>query len=212
VKGIKRVLVSLFSGISLGFAAAVQPGPTQTFLISRALTSGWRHALPLSCAYIVSDIPIVAIVLLVLSNVPDLMIDILRLAGGFFLLYLAWGAFRTFRKYSRENSMLTHSRVRNFFKAVTINLLNPNPYLTWTLVMGPMLLDAWQENPAHGSALVAGFYGALILTTAGILLVFGIIRNLGPAISRILIGVSAVALAGFGIYQIVMGILNLSAG
>ena len=187
----------------------MQPGPTQTFIISRVLTGGWRNALPLSLAYIISDIPIVSVVLLTLYNMPELVRDILHLAGGIFLLYLARGAYRTFRKYDRENPALQQSRVKSLFKAVTINLLNPNPYLTWSLVMGPLLLDGWQENAAHGIALMSGFYGSLVLTTAAIIIIFGMVSRLGTGINRILIGISAVALAGFGIYQIILGILNL---
>ncbi len=84
-------------GITFGFASAVQPGPMQTFLISRALAHGWRHALPLSLAPIVSDIPIVTVTLLVLNVIPEWVGNALHLAGGIFLLYLAWEAYRTFR-------------------------------------------------------------------------------------------------------------------
>jgi threonine/homoserine/homoserine lactone efflux protein len=168
--------------------------------------------LPLACTYLISDIPIVSLVLVILSNVPDLARDILHLAGGVFLLYLAWGAFRTFRYYNQNQPMQAQSRAQNLFKAVTINLLNPNPYLTWSLVMGPMLIDAWHENPVHGVSLVTGFYGTLVLTTAAIIIIFGVIRQLGPVVIRILVGVSAIALAGFGIYQIVLGIQNLTGG
>lgn len=202
----------VFLGITIGFAAAVQPGPTQIFIISRTLTGGWRHALPLAFTYLISDIPIVTVVLLILSNVPDLARDILHLAGGVFLLYLAWGAFRTFREYNRSQSLQTQSRVQSLFKAVTINLLNPNPYLTWSLVMGPMLIDAWRGDPLHGISLLVGFYGMLVLTTAVIIIIFGVIRRLGPVVIRILVGVSALALTGFGIYQIILGIQNLTSG
>ena len=76
--------------------------------------------------------------------------------------------------------------------------------------MGPMLIDAWRENPGHGISLVTGFYGTLVLTTVAIIIIFGIIRRLGPVVIRILVGVSAIALAGFGIYQIVQGVQNLT--
>ena len=210
--GRRKLAGFLFLGITIGFAAAVQPGPTQIFIISRTLAGGWRHALPLACTYLISDIPIVTVVLLILSNVPDLARDILHLAGGVFLLYLAWGAFRTFKDYNRNQPMQAQSRAQSLFRAVTINLLNPNPYLTWSLVMGPMLIDAWRENPGHGISLLAGFYGMMVLTTTAIIIIFGIIRRLGPLVIRILVGVSALALAGFGIYQIVLGIQNLTGG
>ena len=202
----------LFLGVTIGFAAAVQPGPTQIFIVSRTLTGGWRHALPLTCTYLISDIPIVSLVLIILSNVPDLARDILHLVGGVFLLYLAWGAFRTFRDYNRNQVMQTQSRSQSLFKAVTINLLNPNPYLTWSLVMGPMLIDAWREHPVDGIFLLIGFYGMMVLTTAAIIIIFGVVRRLGPVVIRILVGVSAIALGGFGIYQIILGVQNLTGG
>ena len=153
--------------------------------------------------------PIVTAVLFILNYIPDIVTDILRLAGGLFLLYLAWGAIKTYRHFT-ETQSIAQSRVQNFFKAVTINLLNPNPYLTWSLVMGPLLLDAWHESPAFGFSVIGSFYGILILSTVLLIIIFGSVRRLGSQINRILIGIVALALAGFGVYQVVAGIINLS--
>lgn len=197
--------VYLILGITFGFAAAVQPGPLQTFFISRALSNGWRHTLPSACAPLVSDIPIVILVVLILSSVPMLVENILHFTGGFFVLFLAWGAFKSYKNYTvKEMALLPASR-QTFFKAVTVNLLNPNPYLSWSLVMGPLLLKGWRENPGNGIGLVAGFYFTMIFTTMGIILIFSAIRRLGPKVSRILIGISAIALSFFGFYQLWLG-------
>ena len=60
----------ILQGIVYGFSAAVQPGPFQTYLISQALSKGWKRTLPAALAPLVSDVPIIAICLLVLSQVP----------------------------------------------------------------------------------------------------------------------------------------------
>ena len=40
-------MLELFAlGATLAFAAAVQPGPFQTFLIAETLARGWRRTLP----------------------------------------------------------------------------------------------------------------------------------------------------------------------
>ena len=39
-----------------------------------------------------------------------------------------------------------------------------------------------------------------------IIILFGTARRLGPRVNRAAIGISAVALAGFGIFQLVQGI------
>jgi threonine/homoserine/homoserine lactone efflux protein len=78
-------------GIGYGFAAAVQPGPLQTYLISQALMKGWRKSLPAAFAPLLSDGPIIALCLFVLSQVPSWLQRFLYIAGGLFVLYLAYG-------------------------------------------------------------------------------------------------------------------------
>ncbi|HEY77539.1 MAG TPA: LysE family transporter [Dehalococcoidia bacterium] len=197
--------IFLILGITYGFAAAVQPGPLQTFIISRTLSNGWRYTLPSACAPLVSDVPIVILVLLILNSVPIWVENILHFAGGFFVLFLAWGALKSFKNYTLNQTDLLQASRRNFFKAVTINLLNPNPYLSWSLVMGPLLLKGWREDAGNGIGLVAGFYFTMIFTTIGIILLFSALRRFGPKVSRILIGISAIVLACFGFYQLWLG-------
>ena len=87
-----------------------------------------------------------------------------------------------------------------------MNFLNPNPWIFWSLVTGPILIHAWDESPGKGVAFLAGFYGAMIVCLALIIILFGTARQLGPRVSRAALGMSAVALAGFGIFQIVKSI------
>jgi threonine/homoserine/homoserine lactone efflux protein len=98
------------------------------------------------------------------------------------------------------------------FKAVIVNLLNPNPYLNWSLVMGPLLLKGWRDAPANGITLLVGFYTTMIIVTLGIMLLFSFAKNLGPRVSRILVGISSIALAFFGVYLFWVGLSALLRG
>ncbi|MDP2884326.1 MAG: hypothetical protein Q8P51_04810 [Ignavibacteria bacterium] len=64
------MLIYLIQGATLGLAAAVQPGPYQTYFMSQALNYGWRRALPAALAPLISDGPIILLTLLVLSQMP----------------------------------------------------------------------------------------------------------------------------------------------
>ena len=192
-------------GATYAFAAAVQPGPFQTYLISSTLTRGLRRTLPAVLAPLLSDVPIIALVLLVLTRVPPPVVDALRLAGGLFLLYLAAGAFAAYRQYASPRVGPPARAARTVLKGVVINLLNPSPYLSWSLILGPLLLEAWRAAPAYGIALLASFYGTMIAATAAILLPFAGARALGPRVGRSMLGVSAAALAAFGLYQLWAG-------
>jgi threonine/homoserine/homoserine lactone efflux protein len=156
-------------------------------------------------APLLSDIPIVSLVLLVLTQVPPFMVNVLRLAGGVFLLYLAVGAFGAYRAYEAPGIDRPAQTSQTVLKAVVVNLLNPNPYLSWSLILGPLLLQAWREAPAHGIALLVSFYATMVAATAAMLVPFAWARALGPRISRAMLGVSAVALAAFGVYQLWAG-------
>jgi threonine/homoserine/homoserine lactone efflux protein len=192
-------------GITYAFAAAVQPGPFQSYLVSQTLSKGWRHTLPAAFAPLLSDGPIIVLVLLVLANMPGGLVQILQIAGGVFLLYLAVGAFRAWQGYDVTKVVPAQASQQTVLKAALVNILNPAPYLGWSLVMGPLLLAGWRETPANGIALLLGFYGTMVISQAGIIMLFAAARNLGPQVSRVLLGVSALALACFGLYELWLG-------
>jgi threonine/homoserine/homoserine lactone efflux protein len=190
-------------GATFAFAAAVQPGPLQTYLVSRAIRNGWRRTLPAAFSPLVTDGPIILFVLLVLRNLPPAFLAALQCAGGLFLFYLAWSAARSWRRDEAEAEGAPAQR--SLFDAVVVNLLNPNPYLGWSLVMGPLLLRGWHETPSHGIALLAGFYATMVTSLGAIVFLSAAAHGFGRRISRALIGVSAIALAAFGAVELWQG-------
>ena len=202
------MLLYFLQGVTFGFAAAVQPGPFQTYLISQTVSSGWKRTLPAVLAPLISDGPILALVLLVLVRLPDLAIQFLRLAGGAFVIYLAVGAFNSW-KHFEDQKAASQTEPKSVFKAAFINLLSPNPYLFWSLVGAPLLLTAWRETPLNGIGLLLGFYITIIGCTAGIVLLIGSTGKLGAKFNRTLLGISSLALFGMGIYQIWLGVSGI---
>lgn len=194
-------------GIGYGFAAAVQPGPLQTYLISQALMKGWRKSLPAALAPLVSDGPIIALCLLVLSRVPLSLQRFLYIAGGLFILYLAYGAYKSWRAFDTHLPFTVTATGQSVFKAALTNLLAPGAYIFWTVVTGPILIRGWRENPLYGVSFLLGFYIAMIGSLCATIIVFGSARQLGPRVNHVLIGVSALALFCFGLYQLWLGVL-----
>ena len=198
----------ILQGIGYGFAAAAQPGPFQTYLISQTLIKGWKRTLPAAFAPLVSDGPIIALCLVVLSQVPPWLHRFLYIAGGLFLLYLAYGAYTTWKNFDQAIPYIETGTRQSILKAALINTLSPGPYIFWSLVTGPILLTGWRETPLYGLAFLTGFYATMVLGLSTIILVFGIARHLGPNVNRTLLGVSAIALFCFGLIQLWLGIKN----
>jgi threonine/homoserine/homoserine lactone efflux protein len=193
-------------GVTYAFAAAVQPGPLQTHIISQTLSRGWKQTLPASFSPILSDGPIIVLVLLVLSQVPPWLVQFLHFAGALFLFYLTFSAFKAWQNQSVSSSTDIQQRHQTLFKAALVNILNPNPYLGWTLVMGPLFLKGYRETPVHGIALLLAFYITMAICLAAVIILFGFAKNLGPRVNHLTLGFSVVALACFGIYQLWLGI------
>lgn len=197
----------LLQGAGYGLAAASQPGPFQAYLVSQAVTRGWKRVLPAALAPLISDGPIVTICLLALSQMPTWLERFLYIVGGSFVLYLAYGAFKAWRNFKMQTPTAESGSGQSIFKAALTNILNPNPYIYWMLVTGPILVKGWREAPVNGIGFLAGFYLTMIGSLAGLILVFGFSSQFGPKFSRLLLGISAFALLCFGAYQLWLGVV-----
>jgi threonine/homoserine/homoserine lactone efflux protein len=200
--------IYLLQGIGYGLAAASQPGPFQTYIISQTLTRGWKRTLSAAFAPLVSDGPIILVCLLVLSQVPAWLQRFLYMAGGLFILYLAYGTFRSWKNFDSQTPQPESTGRQSVLKAALMNVLNPNPYIFWTLVTGPILIKGWRETPVNGIGFLAGFYLTMIASLVGIILVFGLASRFGPKVNRTLLVISAIALFCFGLYQLWLGVMG----
>jgi threonine/homoserine/homoserine lactone efflux protein len=203
------MLVYLLQGAALALPATLQPGPLQAFLASQALTYGGRRTLPAAAAPLATDGPIITVVLLALMRMPPALLLGLRVLGGAFLIYLAIGVLRRLHQPPPTEQVAQSAGRQSFWKAVTLNILNPNAYLFWGIVAGPILLDAWREWPPHGIAFVAGFYLTFIASLGAFILAVGSARSVPRRLHQALVGVTAVALAGFGFWQIAGGVTSI---
>jgi len=208
----------LAQGAALGFGAAASPGPFQAFLLSRAARGGILRTLPLALAPLASDGPVIAVVVLALARAPAGLLRALQLGGGAFLLWLAWGTVRELRRHSpRENGEVSardrappvpvpapggREGARGFLEAALVNALGPGPWLFWSTVGGPALLEAWRAEPARALAFLCGFYLLLLGGNAALVVLFGAASRAGPRVARALGWASAAVMAGLGAVQL----------
>ena len=203
------MLSYLLLGSGFAFAAAIQPGPLQAYLLSSVAQRGWKRTLPAALSPLLSDGPIILIVLLILTRLPDSAARLLQAAGGLLLLYFAWSSYRAWRSPIPVSTADDKPRApRTLLEAAGVNILNPNPWLGWSLVLGPALLSAWHQGPSYGAVLLIAFYATIVTMTAVIILLFGTTRFLSPRLQHSLILVSAILLAALGIYRLLASLLN----
>ena len=201
--------ISLFiQGSALGISAGAAPGPMQAYLISETLAGGWHRSLPLIFVPIVSDIPIVLLTTFILKQFPESVLQAISLVGGLFVFYLAWGFWKQLRDTHANHNTSQQITRRSFSKAVAMNLLNPNPYIFWAFVSGPILINALDQSWLHVVAFLAGFYGVFMLTMLAFIIVFHQARRFGPKVVRSIQLFSIFVLVIFGALLVFQGMFG----
>ena len=196
------LLYCLLQGATLGLVAGATPGTLQAYLITETLAGGWRRSLPLIFVPIASDTPIIILTVFILDQLPAVALRVISIIGGLFVLYLAWGFWAQWRKtkaaVEAEARPPTDKQPHSFGKAAAMNLLNPNPYIYWTFVIGPLLISAISESWLHAILFMVGFYGIFMGTMIGFIAIFHLTRRLGPRVVRGIQLVSILIMVVFG--------------
>jgi threonine/homoserine/homoserine lactone efflux protein len=150
----------LIIGIILGIYAGFSPGPLLVLLISQTLKHGYKEGIRVAFAPLISDIPIILICLLFLSIISNYnsILGMISIIGGIYLGYLAYESFKT--KILTKNINL--EKPKSLTKGVTLNLLNPAPYLFWITIGGPIIIPAYQQNPTSPLIFIISFYILLV--------------------------------------------------
>lgn len=194
-----------YEGALLGLSAAAQPGPFQAYLLAQSVRNGGRRTLPVALVPFASDPPVIAAVLVALAQVPAPLLRALQLAGGGVVLWLAVATLRGLRRPPGD-APPARAPPRGFLRATLVNFTNPNAWIFWSAVGGPVLAGAWRAAPLHALAFLAGFYLLLTGGNAALVLAAGSAARLGRGLDRALAGVSGVALLAFGAWQIAKGL------
>jgi threonine/homoserine/homoserine lactone efflux protein len=191
----------IVQGIGFGFTAGTSPGPLQTFIISTTLSYGWRRGLFTILAPLITDVPIILTMTFMLDVLPPVVVRIIQFVGGIFLIYLSYVTLKSIEHgvtIGEERVTVPGTQRRTLLQAAGINALSPGPYLFWSTVTGPLLVDALSQSLWHALGLLVGFYGTFLATMASLVFVFDRMRQIDPRFTRIILYVSVVVLAGLG--------------
>jgi threonine/homoserine/homoserine lactone efflux protein len=165
----------LISGILLGFASGISPGPLLAMTISESLQHGSRAGIKVAVSPFITDILIVSVILFFLLKFEnyDPVIAMISLAGSFYLIYLGISSLRTKSVDIDIKTVKTDS----LKKGVIVNFLSPHPYLFWIAIGGPILFKTLDAGVSSSFLFVAGFYALLVGSKIVIAMLVGKSRN-----------------------------------
>jgi threonine/homoserine/homoserine lactone efflux protein len=151
-------MTELITAFTFGLGAGVAPGPLQAVVITstlqRGFGAGWRVAL----GPLVTDAPIIALSVAVLSAVPGSFLNGLAIAGGLVLAALGLWELRW-----RRSNVSEHEAPRaDLWRGAAVNLANPHPWIFWLGAGAALVVSAWRRSPALAVAVLVVFYSLLV--------------------------------------------------
>jgi len=204
------MLAALASGVLLGLSAGLAPGPLLALVLAQTLRHGPREGCKIALSPLVTDAPIILVALGVAAKLNELqsLLGVVSLAGGTFVLYLAWDSFRTVNPEAGASA----ERPGSWFKGILTNLLSPHPWLFWLTVGAALLAKALGQSGLAAAAFLAGFYLLLVGSKVAVALLAARWRNLlaGRTYRWVMRGLGAV-LALFSLLLFREGLKHLGA-
>lgn len=187
------------------FIVSASPGPATLALAATSMRSGratgMRFGLGLSCGLAFWGL-IAATGLGAILQTSSHVLMALKVLGGAYLLWLAWGAARSSARPAVAAARPVDDR-RSFRLGLLLNLSNPQAVFAWmaTLALGlGSGSGAWQVAVATGLCVALGFliyaFYALVLSTARVMGVYARVRRW---IDGVVAGLFA--LAGFALIR-----------
>lgn len=168
--------VCLVSGMVFGLSAGLAPGPLFTLVLTETLRKGRRAGLMVAFAPLITDLPIVALSLLVISGmaVSHAALGMVSLFGAAFVGYLGYEALVS----PGMAALPRKGQVDSLKKGIIANFLNPHPYLFWVTVGAPTAIKAYAQGVFPAGAFILGFYLLLVGSKAVLSLTAGQARSL----------------------------------
>ncbi|MDO8553777.1 MAG: LysE family transporter [Candidatus Micrarchaeota archaeon] len=155
-------IVMIISGILFGLTAGISPGPLITMVISETIKKGKTAGITASVAPLITDIPIIAVAVFLLSRVSNLnvFLGIMSILGAAFITYLA------FESLTIKNMEMKQSESKNsndsLKKGILTNLLSPHPYVFYFSVGGPLIVKSLAEGILPSLLFITFFLGCLV--------------------------------------------------
>jgi threonine/homoserine/homoserine lactone efflux protein len=196
-----------------GLSGGLSPGPLLTLVVSEALARGRNAGLAVSMSPLITDGPAIAAAILLLSRIENSQaaLGVVSVAGGVLLTSYGLAGIRG-ATVKVEESEVERSAWASLGKGVSVNFLNPNPYLFWLTIGTPILLEAHALSWLASIGFLATFYVCLVGSKCVLAVLVARSRAVLRGRAYVLVNrILATALLVFAVIFIRNGFVNLSS-
>ena len=155
------------AGVTLGIVEGVKPGPLLTTVIKETLTNGFKGGIRAASAPFFTDGPLILFSIFMAGYIADqpLLFGGIAVLGAIFLTRMGMECFNPeIPDIDTTDVDLTQS----LKKGILTNLLNPNAYIFWLLIGGPLMATAADSEPTAPFAYAISFLVSIVLVKISI--------------------------------------------
>ena len=174
---------AVLTGLSIGLASGIAPGPLTILAIAATLRQGRRAGFTIAIAPLLSDTLIIVASFTVVSRLPESVITWLGLAGGIVVAIFGVEILRTARTADPDALVGSAESDRPRFSVPLVlqgfltNLLNPAPWIFWITAGSALLVTTWRSSPRDAVAFLVAFYVTLVGSKIALVLLVGATRH-----------------------------------
>lgn len=171
----------LVNGAGLGLTAGLSPGPLMTLLLAESLRGGWPAGFRVSLAPLVTDSVLVSLALLVAAPLPPWGIAAISVVGGAILIWMGWNTIRSRPLEPMAGGEPSGEGAAGgagspLGRAIATNILNPQAFIFWLTVGGPVLRGSFEQTGVTGPLTFMGAFFAVMISI-NLVLAFSISRG-----------------------------------
>ena len=163
------IIASAFAGFLLAIIEGVKPGPLLTMVIRETLSGDLRSGLWTASAPIFTDGPLIIVSFFFASLIADNsgILVLISILGAAFMFKMGIECFNI-EPPSVTMILEPVSSKKAFGRGVLTNILNPNVYVFWFLIGGPIMAASVEAEPLAPIAYALSFILCIILVKCGV--------------------------------------------
>ena len=152
------ILAYALAGLTLAVIEGIKPGPLLTMVVRETLSGDLRAGIWTAAAPIFTDGPLIVVSYLfasILVENPSILV-LISILGALFMFKMGVECF-SIEPPTLSSILEPASSKKAFGRGVLTNLLNPNVYVFWFLIGGPIMASAVNSEPLAPLAYAATF-------------------------------------------------------
>ena len=159
---IDLVLGLAIAGVTLGIVEGIKPGPLLTTVIKETLTNGFKGGIRAASAPIFTDGPLIILSIFIAGWIATqpLVFCGIAILGAIFLTRMGIECFYPEIPDIDPNDVDISKSLK---RGILTNLLNPNAYIFWLLVGGPLMATAADTEPIAPFAYAISFILSIVI-------------------------------------------------